>query len=111
MALILGQHIVITLSTVCTRISAAAVIKPFCGAYLSNYCNLQLNSLLYLGQNYATLRTLLHLGSFITFSPSTDVWTQENSKPSKNSSSFHVCVLRHIWFKVSAICALKLTEL
>ena len=32
------------------------------GAYLSNYCNLQLKSLLHLGQNAITFRTLLHLG-------------------------------------------------
>ena len=57
---------------------------PKCGAYLSNYCNLQLKSLLHLGQNVITFRTLLHLGqnvitfrtllhlgSFITFRPST----------------------------------------
>ena len=58
--------------------------RPKCGAYLSNYCNLQLKSLLHLGQNVITFRTLLHLGqnvitfrtllhlgSFITFRPST----------------------------------------
>ena len=44
---------------------------PKCGAYLSNYCNLQLKSLLHLGQNVITFRTLLHIGSFITFRPST----------------------------------------
>ena len=38
--------------------------------------------------------------------PFLDVWTRENSKPSKNSSSFHVCILRHIcfegkWYSVS----------
>ena len=32
------------------------------GAYLSNFCNLQLKSLLHLGQNVITFRTLLHLG-------------------------------------------------
>ena len=32
------------------------------GAYLSNFCNLQLESLLHLGQNVITFRTLLHLG-------------------------------------------------
>ena len=32
------------------------------GAYLSNNCNLQLKSLLHLGQNAITFRTLLHLG-------------------------------------------------
>ena len=38
------------------------------GAYLSNYCNLQLKSLLHLGQNVITFRTLLHLGqNVITF--------------------------------------------
>ena len=41
---------------------------PKCGAYLSNYCNLQLKSLLHLGQNVITFRTLLHLGqNVITF--------------------------------------------
>ena len=58
------------------------------GAYLSNYCNLQLKSLLHLGQNVITFRTLLHLGqnvitfrtllhlgSFITFRPSTTTLT------------------------------------
>ena len=56
------KTIAIPLSTVFTRISAAALIKflPKCGAYLSNYCNLQLKSLLHLGQNV------------ITFRPSTD---------------------------------------
>ena len=43
------------------------------GAYLSNYCNLQLKSLLHLGQNVITFRTLLHFGPFITFRPSTYV--------------------------------------
>ena len=55
-----------------------------CGTYLSNYRNLQLKSLLplgqniikfrtllHLGQNVITFRTLLHLGSFITCRPST----------------------------------------
>ena len=74
---------VIPLRTVFTRISAAVLIKsPKCGPYLSNYCNLQLRSLLHLGQNVITFRTLLrlgqnviafttllHLGSFITFRP------------------------------------------
>ena len=46
---------------------------PQCGTYLSNYCNLQLKSLLHLGQNVITFRTLSHLGSFITFRPSTPV--------------------------------------
>ena len=32
---------------------------------------MQLKSLLHLGQNVITFRTLLHLGSFITFRPST----------------------------------------
>ena len=40
------------------------------GTYLSNYCNLQLKSLLHLGQNVITFRTLLHVGSFISFRPS-----------------------------------------
>ena len=40
---------------------------------LSNYCNLQLKSLLHLGQNVITFRTLLHLGLFITFRPCTHV--------------------------------------
>ena len=80
------KTIVIPLSTVFTRISVAALIKSQSegGAYLSNYCNLQLKSLLHLGQNVITFRTLLHLGqnvitfrtllhlgSFITFRPST----------------------------------------
>ena len=66
------KTIVIPLSTVFTRMSAAALIKsPLMRAYLSNYCNLQLKSLLHLGQNVITsIRTLLHLGSFITFRPS-----------------------------------------
>ena len=65
------KTIVIPLSTICTRISAAALIKfPKCGAYLSNYCNLQVKGLLQLGKNVITFRTLLHLGSFITFRPS-----------------------------------------
>ena len=41
------------------------------GAYSSNYCNWQLESLLHLGQIVITFRTLLHLGPFITFRPST----------------------------------------
>ena len=51
------------------------------GAYSSNYCNWQLKSLLHLGQNVITFRTLLHLGSFITFRPSTTVvqYTQIDS--------------------------------
>ena len=66
------KTIVIPLSTIFTRISAAALTKfPKCGAYLSNYCNLQLKILLHLGENVITFRTLLHLGSFITFRPST----------------------------------------
>ena len=62
------KTIVIPLSTVFKRISAAVLIKSLkCGAYLSNYCNLQLN-LLHLGQNVITFRTLLHLGqNAITF--------------------------------------------
>ena len=83
--------IVIPLSTVFTRISAAALINSpqmrrlfEGGACSSNYCNWQLKSLLqlgqivitfrtllHLGQNVITFRTLLHLGSFITFRPST----------------------------------------
>ena len=43
------------------------------GACSSNYCNWQLKSLLHLGQIVITFRTLLYLGSFITFRPSTDV--------------------------------------
>ena len=39
------------------------------GAYSSNYCNWQLKSLLHLGQIVITFRTLLHLGSFVTFRP------------------------------------------
>ena len=63
------KTIVIPLSTVFTRISAAALIKfPKCGAYLSNYCNLQLKSLLHLGQNVITYRTkFYYIQDFITF--------------------------------------------
>ena len=68
------KTIVIPLSTVFTRISTAALIQsPKCGAYWSNYGNLQLHRLLHLGQNVITFRTLLHLGSYITFRPSTTV--------------------------------------
>ena len=68
----------IPLSTVFIRISAAALINPMQrlfegGAYSSNYCNWQLKSLLHLGQIVLKFRTLLHLGSFITFRPSTEV--------------------------------------
>ena len=42
------------------------------GIYSSNYCNWQLKSLLHSGQIVITFRTLLHLGSLITFRPSTD---------------------------------------
>ena len=85
--------IAIPLSTVFTRISAAALINSptpqmrrlFEGeAYSSNYCDWQLKSLLHLGQivitfrtllhlgqNVITFRTLLHLGPLITFRPST----------------------------------------
>ena len=68
----------IPLSTVFTRIGAAALITPpppqmrrlfEGGAYSSNYCNWQLKSLLHLGQN--VIRTLLHLGPLITLRPST----------------------------------------
>ena len=74
-------------STVFTGISAAAQIDPMRrlfegGAYSSNYYNCQLKSFLHLEQivitfrillqNVITFRTLLHLGSFITFRPSTD---------------------------------------
>ena len=68
--------IVIPLSTVFTRISAAALINspnPMRrlfqgGACSSNYCNWQLKSLLHLGQIVITFRTLLHLGqNVITF--------------------------------------------
>ena len=81
--------IVIPISTVFTRLGAAALInsspRPKCGAYSSNYCNWQLESLLHLGQivitfrtllhlgqNVITFRTLLHLGPFVTFRPSTN---------------------------------------
>ena len=60
------------------------------GAYLSNFCNLQLKSLLHLGQNVITFRTLLHLGQnvvsfrtllhlglFITFRPYTYGWAEK----------------------------------
>ena len=59
--------IVIPLSAVFTPISTAELPPSKCGAYLSNYRTLQLKSLLHLGQNVITFRTLLHLGSFITF--------------------------------------------
>ena len=71
--------IAILLSTVFTRISAAALINSSPpppqmrrlfegGAYSSNYCNWQLKSLLHLGQIVITFRTLLHLGqNVITF--------------------------------------------
>ena len=52
------KTIVIPLSTVFTRI---LIKSPKCAAYLSNNCNLQLKSLLHLGQNVITFRTLLHL--------------------------------------------------
>ena len=86
------KTMIIPLSTVFTRISAAALIKfPLkCGTYLSNYCNLQLKSLLqfgqnvitfrrllHLGQNVITFRTLLHLELFITFRPSTSILTDK----------------------------------
>ena len=48
------------------------------GAYSSNYCNWQLKSLLHLGQNVITFRTLVHLGPFITFRPSTYVTVFNN---------------------------------
>ena len=53
------------------------------GTYLSNYCNLQLKSLLHLGQNVITFRTLLHLGqNVITFRPSTNAARQDcNTTP------------------------------
>ena len=35
---------------------------PKCGAYLRNYCNFQLTSLLHLAQIVITSRALLHLG-------------------------------------------------
>ena len=63
------KTIVIPLSTLFLRISAAVLINsPKCGAYLSYYRNLQRKSLLHLGQNVITFRTLLHLGqNVITF--------------------------------------------
>ena len=52
------KTIVIPLSTVFTRVSAAAHIKsPQGGPFLSNYCNLQLKSSLHFGQNVITFRT------------------------------------------------------
>ena len=50
------KTIVIPLCNVFTRISAAARINPKCGAYLSQYCNLQLKSLLHLGQKVIAFR-------------------------------------------------------
>ena len=69
--------IVIPLSTVFTRISAAALINPIRrlfegGAYSSNYCNWQLEFITFRANCYY-IRTLLHLGRFITFRPSTTV--------------------------------------
>ena len=58
--------IAIPVSTVCTRIRAAALMRLFeGGAYSSNYCNWQLKSLLHLGQIVITFRTLLHLGQYV----------------------------------------------
>ena len=99
---------VIPLSSVFTRISAVALITPLqCGAYMSNYGNLQLKSLLHLGQNVITFRTLLHLGQnvitfrtllhlglFITFRPSTSVpWRQHFANSSFSQMSSIIC-----WF-------------
>ena len=86
---------VIPLSSVFTRISAVALITPLqCGAYMSNYGNLQLKSLLHLGQNVITFRTLLHLGLFITFRPSTSVpWRQHFANSSFSQMSSIIC-----WF-------------
>ena len=61
--------IVIPLSTVFTRISAAPLINPpKCGPYSSNYCNWQLQSLLHLGQIVITFRAkCYYIQDFITF--------------------------------------------
>ena len=71
--------IVIPLSTVFTRISAAALINPPNAALIRvitvignlRVYYIQGKFLLHLGQNVITFRTFLHLGSFITFRPST----------------------------------------
>ena len=55
------KTIVMPLSTVFKRVSAAALINPQCGAYLSNYGNLQLKSLLHLGQNVITFRVVYYI--------------------------------------------------
>ena len=62
------------------RISAAAIINVlsqllslfYSDAYSHKYGNWYLKILLHLGQNVITFRTLLHLGPFITFRPSTN---------------------------------------
>ena len=51
---------------------------PKCGAYLRNYCNFQLTSLLHLAQIVITSRALLHLESFITLRPSTSFSLKKN---------------------------------
>ena len=91
------NSIAIPLSTVFTRISAAALINSptpsKCGAYLRaglirvitvigslsllhlGLIVITFRTLLHLGQNVITFRTLLHLGPFITFRPSTTLTT------------------------------------
>ena len=59
------------------------------GAYSSNYCNWQLKRFLHLGQIVITFRTLLYLGSFITFRPSTDVRCPELNKRRGGSVQKH----------------------
>ena len=81
------------------------------GTYLSNYCNLQLKSLLHLGQNVITFRTLLHLGqnvitfrtllhlgSFITFRPSTPVTVGHLQSWSRIFRSNQTEMVRSIWW-------------
>ena len=70
------KTIVIPLSTVFTGISTALLIKsPKCGAYLRTTLNWVITVIcslrFYYIYDFITFRTLLHLGSFITFRPST----------------------------------------
>ena len=62
-------------------------MKSQCGAYLSNYGNLQLKSLLHLGKNVITFRTL-HLGSFIIFRRSTTLSRESNDEGVRTQQRF-----------------------
>ena len=78
------------------------------GTYSSNYCNWQLKSLLHLGQIVITFRTLLHLGSFITFRPSTvygHLWILYSCVILGRGPSFHPCC---ICLSISQFCFLDL---